>query len=52
MTIKKSLENQIRGWIPKEYRVALAQKMSKPSWWKPFWIVSALGIIITDSPVS
>jgi hypothetical protein len=47
MTLRRSLVNRIRGWLPKEYRVALAQKVSKPSWWKPLWIVSALGIIIS-----
>jgi hypothetical protein len=47
MTLRKSLVNRIRGWLPKEYRVALAQKMPKPSWWKPLWIVSVLGIIIS-----
>ena len=47
MNPKKYLERRIRGWLPKEYRVAFAQKMSKPSWWKPLWIVSALGIIIS-----
>jgi hypothetical protein len=47
MKVKKSWKNQIRGWIPKEYYVAFAQKISKPSWWKPLWIVSALGIIIS-----
>ena len=47
MTIKEYLENRVRGWLPREYRVAFAQKMSKPSWWKPLWIVSALGIIIS-----
>ena len=45
MNIKKDAESHIRGWFPKEYRVALA-KMTKPAWWKPLWIVSALGIII------
>ena len=47
MNVKEYLENRVRGWLPKEYRVAFAQKMSKPSWWKPLWIVSALGIVIS-----
>ena len=47
MNVKKNWKNQVRGWIPKEYRVAFAQKMVKPIWWKPLWIVSALGIIIS-----
>jgi hypothetical protein len=47
MNVKKNLEKRIRGWLPKEYRIALARKISNPSWWKPLWIVSALGIIIS-----
>jgi peptidoglycan/LPS O-acetylase OafA/YrhL len=46
MNHKKTLR-KIRGWLPKEYHVAFAQKMSKPIWWKPLWIVSVLGIIIS-----
>ncbi len=46
MKNKKSWKNQIRGWLPKEYQVAFAQRTSKPWWWKPLWVVSALGIII------
>jgi hypothetical protein len=38
----KSLENRIRGWIPKEYQFALARKMTKPVWWKPLWIATVL----------
>jgi peptidoglycan/LPS O-acetylase OafA/YrhL len=38
MNRKKSLGERIRGWFPKEYPAALAQKMSKPRWWKPLWI--------------
>lgn len=47
MNTIKNLEARIRGWLPKEYNFALAQKMPKPSWWKPLWIVSVIGIIIS-----
>ena len=45
--IKKYLENHVRGWLPKKPNFALAHKMSKPRWWRPLWIVSLLGIIIS-----
>jgi hypothetical protein len=46
MSIKKRLENQIKGWFPKEpnmtgNKVKMADaevKTSKPRWWKPLWI--------------
>ena len=47
MNALKSLENRLRGWLPNDYRIAFGQKVSKPSWWKPLWIVSALGVIIS-----
>ncbi len=42
MNVKKILENRIRGWLPKDYGFAFAQKMSKPIWWKPLWIATVL----------
>jgi hypothetical protein len=37
-TLKKHLETLVRGWLPKEHPVLLAQKMPKPIWWRPLWI--------------
>jgi hypothetical protein len=34
----KSLENRIRGWLPKEYNAAYLNKSLKPRWRKPYWI--------------
>jgi hypothetical protein len=47
MNVKKGWKDQIRGWVPNEYRVAFAQKVSKPYWWKPLWVISALGIALS-----
>jgi len=47
MNLKKSLKRCIRGWLPKELNLSCAHKASKPSWWKPLWIVTVLGIIIS-----
>jgi len=46
MTLKKHLEQLIRGWLPKEsnlpsdkLKMAEAKtKVSKPRWWKPLWM--------------
>ena len=46
MKHKTSIEQRIRGWFPKEYKLALAQKMPKPRWWKPFWALSAVGLVV------
>ena len=47
MKRKIIVEKLIRGWLPKELVLAYAHKASKPSWWKPLWIVSTLGIIVS-----
>ncbi|XHH10397.1 MAG: hypothetical protein ACFCUE_07150 [Candidatus Bathyarchaeia archaeon] len=47
MSIKRELVKQIRGWFPQDCPIAFVHKMIKPWWWKPLWIVSALGIIIS-----
>lgn len=47
MNVKKGWKDQIRGWVPNEYRVDFAQKVSKPYWWKPLWVISALGIALS-----
>lgn len=38
MNALKTLEKRLRGWIPKGYRTAFGQKVSKPSWWRPLWV--------------
>jgi len=38
MDSKKHLQNRIRGWLPKDYVKVYLHRMSKPMWWKPFWI--------------
>jgi hypothetical protein len=39
--------NRIRGWLPKELNLSCAHKASKPYWWKPLWVVTVLGIIVS-----
>jgi hypothetical protein len=46
LNIKKSLENGIRGWFPKESSVAYA-KLSKPRWKRPYWIAFAILVLVT-----
>lgn len=38
MKNKTTIEKRIRGWLPKEHPIVLAQKMSKPIWWRPLWL--------------
>ena len=47
MNIKKSLESRIRGWVPKEPLKLYLHKMTKPMWWKPFWISLVIVTIAT-----
>jgi hypothetical protein len=56
MSIKNRLESVIRGWFPKEpsipkgkLKVAEA-KVSKPKpwWWKPLWIITIVGVLISS----
>jgi TctA family transporter len=42
MKHRTRIKERIRGWLPKEYNFAFAQKMSKPTWWKPLWIATVL----------
>ena len=46
MKTKKSLENRIKGWLPKEPNVAYANKSLKPRWTKPAWIAFTLFTVI------
>jgi hypothetical protein len=47
MGLKKHLEHRIRGWLPKSSILTRNHKTEKPRWWRPLWIVSLLGIIIS-----
>lgn len=47
MNLKKYLENRIHGWLPKSSILKLAHKTEKPRWWRPLWIVSLIGILIS-----
>ncbi|MBN1245786.1 hypothetical protein JXA31_09365 [Candidatus Bathyarchaeota archaeon] len=47
MSLKRAFMNRIRGWLPKGYNFTLADKMSKPRWWKPLWAVTIVGIIVS-----
>jgi len=38
MTLKKHLQQIIRGWLPKNSVTTYLHKTSKPIWWKPLWI--------------
>ncbi len=42
MNVKKTLNNRIRGWLPKEHNITYAQKAVKPRWRKPYWIAFTL----------
>jgi hypothetical protein len=46
MITKKSLENRIRGWLPKEPIVIYANKQLKPRWRKPIWIAFILVSVV------
>jgi len=47
MDSKKHLQNRIRGWLPKDYVKVYLHRMSKPMWWKPFWISLLIVTIAT-----
>ncbi len=50
MKIPKVFKRPVRGWLPKEPKLAYAPKTSKPRWRKPRWIVFTLiGIIALSS---
>lgn len=46
MKTKKRIEQQTRGWLPKESSLAYASKASKPRWRKPTWIALTLVALI------
>ena len=46
MNIKKTLENRIRGWLPKEPSMAFAHKALKPRWRNPYWITLTLVVAV------
>jgi hypothetical protein len=49
MNLKEYLENRIRGWLPKSSILTCTHKTDKPRWWRPLWIVTVLGIIISGA---
>ena len=51
MNVKKYLENQVRGWLPKEPSIAIVRKTLKPRWRNPYWITFTLVIAITIASV-
>ena len=52
MNPKKDLENRIRGWLPKEPKMAYEHKPSKPNW-KPYWkVISIVAVLIVLSSVA
>jgi hypothetical protein len=46
MKLKESLENRIRGWLPKEQSIGLANKPLKPRWRSPYWITFTLVVAV------
>lgn len=46
MNPKKYLENRIRGWLPKEPSMAMANKSLKSRWRSPYWITFILVIVV------
>ena len=46
MGLKKSIDNCIRGWLPKEPIAAYANKPLKPRWRKPAWIAFTSVVVI------
>jgi hypothetical protein len=46
MNVKKSLENLIRGWLPKEPSRAVAHETLKPRWRNPYWLTLTLVVAV------
>jgi len=47
VNLKEYLENRIRGWLPKSSILTCTHETDKPRWWRPLWIVTVLGIIVS-----
>ena len=47
VNLKEYLENRIRGWLPKLSILTCTHETDKPRWWRPLWIVTVLGIIVS-----
>jgi len=47
MGLKKHLEQRICGWLPKSSILTRTHKTEKPRWWRPLWIITLLGIIVS-----
>jgi len=52
MNLKKSLEKRVRGWLPKEPRLAYTHKASKPRWRNPYWITFLLVVVVAMAAVT
>jgi hypothetical protein len=52
MDITKNFERRVRGWLPKEPKLAYAPKPSNPRWRKPRWIAFTLISIIALSSMA
>jgi hypothetical protein len=48
---KKSIENHIRGWLPKESSVAY-EKLSKSRWKRPYWITFIMLVLVAAAFVA
>jgi hypothetical protein len=47
MGLKKNLERSLRGWLPKTSILTCTHKTGKPSWWRPLWIITVVGTIVS-----
>ena len=52
MNLKKYLENQIRGWLPKEPNITYGQKALKPLWRNPYWMTFVLVVVVAMATVT
>ena len=46
------LLHSIRGWLPKEHKIAYAQKASKPRWRNPYWMTFVLVVVVAMATVT
>ena len=46
MGLKRHLEKQVRGWLPKESSIAYVHKQLKPRWRRPVWLALSLVAVV------